>query len=390
MPVAKPLAGLKVADFSMVYAGPICARMLSDCGASVTKIEPLGLGDTVRGNARIFAHFNAGKSSVQIDLDTTEGQELAHRLIDEADVVIENYRPGVMQRFGLDYASVKERRPDLVYCSISGFGQSGPAAQRAAYAPVAHAASGYDIAHMRAQIHTDTQVGENDRPPASGIMIADMLTGAYAFGAIQTALLGRVSSGLGDHIDITMLESMMMLIPGQQQAAQIANAPKFGGFLPVATTSGFVMLCIVSDKNFAGLCAAIERPDLRTDPRFVRIARIRNVRDLVTEVERWSATRTVEECEAQFDLHGVPCSRYNTAADLFDEPQLQHRGAFTVFNDDEGEYFVQNLPFQFASVDNATTPHSPAPGEHTDAVLADHLNLDENAIADLRKRGIVE
>ncbi|MBT3624660.1 MAG: CoA transferase, partial [Gammaproteobacteria bacterium] len=134
----------------------------------------------------------------------------------------------------------------------------------------------------------------------------------------------------------------------------------------------------------------IERPDLQTDPRFVRIARIRNVRDLVIEIERWSATRTVEECEVQFDRHGVPCSRYNTAADLFDEPQLQHRGAFTLFNDDEGDYFVQNLPFQFASTDNATTPHSPAPGEHTDAVLADHLNLDEKVIADLRKRGIVE
>jgi crotonobetainyl-CoA:carnitine CoA-transferase CaiB-like acyl-CoA transferase len=130
----------------------------------------------------------------------------------------------------------------------------------------------------------------------------------------------------------------------------------------------------------------------------VRIARIHNVGDLVTEVERWSATRTVEESEAQFDRHSVPCSRYNTAADLFDEPQLKHYGASTVFNEDEGEHFVQNLPFQFASVDNATTPqchnasipHSPAHGEDTDAVLADHRNPDEKAIADLRERGIVE
>jgi crotonobetainyl-CoA:carnitine CoA-transferase CaiB-like acyl-CoA transferase len=171
-------------------------------------------------------------------------------LIDEADLVIENYRPGVMQGFGLDCASVKGRRPDLVYCSISGFGQSGSAAQRAAYALIAHVASGYDIAHMRAQIPTDRQIDENNRPPASGIMIAAMLTGAYAFGEIQTAPRGRVSSGLGDHIDITMLESMMMLIPGHQQALRTANAPQFGGFLPVATTSGLVMFCIVSDKKF--------------------------------------------------------------------------------------------------------------------------------------------
>ncbi len=124
MSASKPLAGIKVADFSMVYAGPICARMLSDNGAAVTKIEPLGVGDTVRGNTRIFAHFNAGKKSIQIDLGRAEGQALAHQLIDDTDVVIENYRPGVMARFGLDYASVKERCPRVVYCSISGFGQT--------------------------------------------------------------------------------------------------------------------------------------------------------------------------------------------------------------------------------------------------------------------------
>ena len=141
MPATKPLAGLKVADFSMVYAGPICARMLSDNGAAVTKIEPLGVGDTVRANAQIFAHFNTGKKSIQIDLSHAQGQVLAHKLIDDADVVIENYRPGVMARFGLDYDSVKSRCPQVVYCSISGFGQTGPDAQRAAYAPIAHAAS---------------------------------------------------------------------------------------------------------------------------------------------------------------------------------------------------------------------------------------------------------
>ena len=293
MPAAKPLAGLKVADFSMVYAGPICGRMLSDCGADVIKIEPLGFGDGVRGNGRIFTHFNGGKRGVQIDLANPEGQTLAHGLIDWADVVIENYRPGVMARFGLDYDSVKTRRPDLVYCSISGFGQSGPGAQRGAYAPIAHAASGYDIAHMHAQIHANPP--EDARPAASGIMIADMLTGAYAFGAIQTALLGRVNSGLGDHIDVTMLESMMTLIPGQQQAAQIENAPQLGGFLPIAASDGYIMACIVSDKNFEGLCEALDRQDLHDDERFVRIGRIRNLRYLVEEIEQWSSTRTIEE-----------------------------------------------------------------------------------------------
>ncbi|MFT7652868.1 MAG: CoA:oxalate CoA-transferase [Candidatus Azotimanducaceae bacterium] len=388
MTQAKPLAGLKVVDFSMAYAGPICGRMLSDCGADVIKIEPLGLGDGVRGNDRIFAHFNGGKRGLQIDLATLEGQRLAHGLIDTADVVIENYRPGIMARFGLDFESVKARCPSLVYCSISGFGQSGPSAQRAAFAPIAHAASGYDIAHMNAQIHSNPPA--DARPPASGIMIADMLTGAYAFGAIQTALLGRINSAMGDHIDVTMLESMMTLIPGHQQAAQMSDAPQLGGFLPIAASDGYIMACVVTDKNFEGLCKLLDRQDLHDDERFGRLSRVKNVRFLVEEIEQWSGPRTVAECEAEFNSHGVPCSRYNTPTDLFADPQLKHRGAFTAAEDEDGEYFVQNLPFQFASVDNSATPHAPSRGQHTDEVLADSLGLDREAIAELRERGIVE
>ncbi len=383
MAVTKPLAGLKIADFSMVYAGPICARMLSDNGAEVTKIEPMGIGDTVRANARIFAHFNAGKKSIQIDLSDAPGQSLAHQLIDDADVVIENYRPGVMARFGLDYASVKERCPKLVYCSISGFGQTGPDAQRAAYAPIAHAASGYDISHMRAQQN------DNPRPAASGIMIADMLTGAYAYGAIQTALLGRMHSGLGDHIDITMSESTMMLIPGQQQMAQLVDPPQTGGFQPIATSDGFIMLCIVSEKNFDGLCAAIDRPDMRADERFVRGKRFLHMGEFVAEIETWSTQKNVAECEAILNQHGVPCSRFNAPEDLFDQPQLRHRGAFQTLSDDEGDYKIQNVPFQFGAFDNSTAQHSPAPGEHTDWVLQHQLNLGAADIAELRAAGVV-
>ena len=384
MSATKPLAGLKVADFSMVYAGPICARMLSDNGASVTKIEPLGVGDTVRANAQIFAHFNTGKKSIQIDLSHAQGQVLAHKLVDDADVVIENYRPGVMARFGLDYDSVKSRCPQVVYCSISGFGQTGPDAQRAAYAPIAHAASGYDISHLRAQ------PGDNTRPAASGIMIADMLTGAYAYGAIQTALLGRMNSGQGDYIDVTMLESTMMLIPGQQQMAQMAEPPRSGGFQPVAASDGFVMLCIVSEKNFNGLCTAIDRPDMLTDERFVTGKRFLNMAEFVSEIERWSSIRDVAECEAVLNQHGVPCSRYNAPADLFDDPQLIHRGCFRSMQGDDGAYKIQNVPFQFASFNNATSAHSPEPGQHTDWILEHQLGLEEKTIVQLRDDGVVQ
>lgn len=384
MPTKKPLTGLRVADFSMVYAGPICGRMLSDNGATVNKIEPLGAGDTVRSNSRIFAHFNSGKKSIQIDLSSPQGQELARRFIEDSDVVIENYRPGVMTRFGLDYASVRERCPRLVYCSISGFGQTGPDSQRAAYAPIAHAASGYDVSHMRAQLD------ENSRPPASGIMIADMLTGAYAYGAIQTALLGRMNSGLGDHIDVTMLESTMMLIPGQQQNAQASNPLKVGGFQPIATKNGFVMLCIVSDKNLKGLCAAINRPDMMTDERFTKTNRLLNMKEFIDEIEQWSSTRDIEECEANFNEHGVPYSRYNAPADLFDQPQLEHRGSFRSMRDKEGRYKIQNAPFQFKTFDNSASAESPGPGEHTDSVLTNELGLSSEEVGRLRTQHVIQ
>ena len=387
MSAVKPLNGVKVIDFSMAYAGPICGRMLGDCGADVIKIEPLGVGDGVRGDTRIFTHLNAGKRAIQVYLPTVEGQQLALGLMDQADVLIENYRPGIMARFGLDYASVKARCPNLVYCSISGFGQTGPAAQRAAYAPIAHAASGYDAAHMDAQIHTDDST--KVRPPASGIMIADMLTGAYAFGAVQTALLGRVNTGLGDFIDVTMMESMMTLIPAQQQAAQIADSPPRGGFLPVKAIDGYIMACVVTDKNFAGLCHVIERQDLHQDGRFERFNRIKNLHHLVAEIEKWSATRTVADCEAQLNARGVPCSRYNSAEDLFNDPQLQHRETFSVAEDGEGEYLVQNLPFQLASQDKATKPVAPEAGQHTESVLRDSLGLDIETISALRKNQII-
>jgi crotonobetainyl-CoA:carnitine CoA-transferase CaiB-like acyl-CoA transferase len=358
--------------------------MLSDNGADVTKIEPLGVGDTVRANTRIFSHFNAGKKSIQIDLSSNQGQDIAHKLIDDSDVVIENYRPGVMERFGLDYASIKERCPHVVYCSISGFGQTGPDAQRAAYAPIAHAASGFDISHMRSQLD------DNPRPAASGIMIADMLTGAYAYGAIQTALLGRMTSGKGDYIDVTMLESTMMLIPGQQQMAQITDPPQIGGFQPVAASDGFIMLCIVSEKNFSGLAEAIQRPDMLTDERFAKGMRFLNMAEFVAEIELWSTHRDVSECERILNQHGVPCSRYNTPADLFDQPQLAHRGTFRPMQDSDGTFMIQNLPYQYASFDNSTSDESPDPGQHTDWVLEHRINLDATAIAALRTDGVVE
>lgn len=388
MSAKKPLSGYKIIDFSAVFAGPICSRFLLDCGADVIKIETPKVGDLIRGVdgiTQVFAHFNAGKRSIAIDLKNPAGQAIAKRLIADADIVIENFRPGVMARFGLDYDSLKQQRPDLIYCSISGFGQSGPQVNRAAYAPIVHAASGFD------SVHAQGQADEEARPPNWDIMVADILTGTYAFAAIQTALLGLERNGRGEYIDVSMMESMMTLIPAHIQSAQMEESAVIGRFHPVKVKDGFVMLCVVSDKNLQGLSVALNRPELLTDPRFVRGPRQANFNQLAAEVERWSAKLTAKECEEALNLAGVPCSQYQQVEDLFAHPQMLERNSFTSLSNDRlGEFLVQNLPIKFRHTDSSASKWVAELGEHTDEILAERLNLMQSDIDELRSQGVID
>mgnify|MGYP006084676635 FL=1 len=383
----KPLDGYKVVDFSAVFAGPICSRFLLDCGAEVIKVETPKVGDLTRGIGGItpvFAHFNAGKRSIAVDLKNPSGQELIRELIIDADIVIENFRPGIMSKFGLDYESLRPQKPDLIYCSISGFGQSGPYVGRAAFAPIVHAASGFDSAH------THAQPDDEFHPPTWDIMVADILTGTYAFGSIQTALIGRERNGIGEHIDVSMMESMMSLIPAHIQAAQMDEPVVIGQFHPVKVKDGFVMLCVVSDKNLQSLSVALNRPELLTDPRFVRGPRTENYKLLATEVEHWSATLSARECEAALNLAGVPCSIYTQVEDLFSHPQVLERKSFTsVSNERLGDFLIQNIPARFAHFDNSASNWVANLGEHTDEILAQSLKLEASEIKKLRAQGVV-
>src|SRR6267378_3275122 len=197
------LDGVRVVDFTTTIAGPHCTRLLADLGAEVIKLEAPE-GDMMRsrpplrnGASTSFGQLNTGKKSVILDLKRPEALEIVQRLVATADVVVENFRPGVMQRFGLDYPALKAVKPDLVYCAISGYGQTGPSAELPAYAPVFHAASGYDLAHLAYQ-------PGRSRPDCCGIYLADVVTGVYAFGAIASALYQRTVTGLGQHIDVSM------------------------------------------------------------------------------------------------------------------------------------------------------------------------------------------
>ncbi len=366
------LSGLRVLDFTTTIAGPHCGRMLADLGAEVIKIEAPE-GDMMRtrpplrgGASASFGQLNAGKKSVVLDLKSPAGVEVARRLVATADVVVENFRPGVMRRFGLDYAALEEINPRLVYCAISGYGQTGPSAALPAYAPVIHAASGYDLAHLAHQ-------EEERRPDYCGIFIADVLTGTYAFGAIMAALWQRQTTGQGQLVDVSMLESMLSLTLSEIQAAQFAVAPPgrpiFG---PIATRDGYIMLAVASERTFQNLAVASGNPGWVADPRFEKYADRRgNWGQLVDELELWSKERTTEEVQAVFDRHGVPSSPYRTVKDAMNDPQLAHRNAFAEVQDAGGGFLAVNPPFRLSAARTAAQPFAAALGEHTSEVLAE-------------------
>jgi crotonobetainyl-CoA:carnitine CoA-transferase CaiB-like acyl-CoA transferase len=369
--MTSPFDRLRVVDFSTTIAGPHCTRLLADIGAEVIKVESPE-GDMMRTRAPLrngastsFGQLNTGKKSVVLDLKRPDAIAAVRRLVATADVVVENFRPGVMQRFGLDYPALKAVKPDLVYCAISGYGQTGPSAGLPAYAAVIHAASGYDLAHIAYQ-------GDERRPDYCGIYIADVLTGTYAFGAIMSALYQRQATGEGQLIDVSMLESMLSLTLSEIQLAQfpesyIPGRPPFG---PIVTRDGYVNLSVASERTFQNLAAACGRGDWIGDPRF---AQYRNRRTnwglLIEEIEAWSSARTSAEVQAIFDRHGVPSSPYRTVKDAMADPQLAHRGSLAEVQDQGGSFRVLNPPFRLSAATAAAQPWVAALGEHTAAVL---------------------
>jgi crotonobetainyl-CoA:carnitine CoA-transferase CaiB-like acyl-CoA transferase len=374
-------AGLRVLDFSTTIAGPHCTRMLADMGAEVIKIESVE-GETMRsrppvrnGFSTAFGQLNVGKKSLVLDLKSPKAIEIIRRLVAGTDIVVENFRPGVMRRLKLDYGSLRELNPKLIYCSISGYGQTGPSAELPAYAPVIHAASGYDMAHL------SYQPGRS-RPDYCGIYHADVVTGVYAFGAISAALYQRHSSQRGQHIDVSMLESMLSLTLNELQWSQFevkqTPRPMFG---PVETADGYVMLAIASEKTFQSLIKVIGHPEWIADPRFALYADRRdNWADLMNGVETWSRTLTTEECVAELNVHIVPCSAYRTVAEALRDPQIAHRGALSEVRDGGGAFKVLNLPFRMSGTNISAAKQMATLGEHTVAFLKE-TGLSENEIA---------
>jgi crotonobetainyl-CoA:carnitine CoA-transferase CaiB-like acyl-CoA transferase len=379
--LTKGFQGLRVLDFSTTIAGPHCTRMLADMGAEVIKIESAE-GETMRtrppvrnGFSTVFGQLNVGKKSLVLDLKSPDAIEIIRRLVAGADILVENFRPGVMRRLKLDYASLRELNPKLIYCSISGYGQTGPSAELPAYAPVIHAASGYDMAHL------SYQPGRS-RPDCCGIYHADVVTGVYAFGAISAALYQRHGSQRGQHIDVSMLESMLSLTLNELQWSQFevkpTQRPMFG---PVETADGYVMLAIASEKTFQSLINVIGHPEWIADPRFAKYSdRRENWQDLMNGVETWSRTLPTEKCLTLLNGRGVPCSAYRTVAEALNDPQITHRAALSDVEDGGGTFKVLNLPFRMSGTTVSAGRRMATLGEHTIAFLTE-TGLSEDEIA---------
>jgi CoA:oxalate CoA-transferase len=382
-----PLEGIRVLDFSIMLAGPYCARLLADVGAKVIKIEPPE-GDDMRlrtplrdGNSAYFGQLNAGKRSLALDLKNAEAIKLVHQLIAETDILVENFRPGVMDRLGLGYEALREINPRLIYCSISGYGQTGPAAERAAYAMIVHAESGFDRSLMR-------YAGDRDRPATGAIFIADVLGGIFGFSAIQTALVQRGRTGHGQRIDVALMDCMLNLLVYELQEAQFpvhASRPTYG---PVRTLDGDILIAPITARNFAALCELTGQAELVDDIRFSTVpARGANWTAMMQVIEQWTQRHTVRECIAALDKVGVPSAVYRDPGAALTDPHLLQRGAFATIADGAGEFVGVNAPWKMSGADTAMKRDIPGVGAHRDEVLLQDLGLSAEAITGLAEAG---
>lgn len=389
MTAEAPLSGIRVLDFTQIMAGPHCTRLLADAGAEVIKLEPLG-GDQMRqrapirdGRSTYYGQLNCGKKSIAVDLRADDGREIAREIAARSDVVVENFRPGAMARLGLDYDALATIKADLVYCSISGFGQTGPAADRPAYAPMINAGSGHDLVHMRYQ-------DEAEKPPNSGIFVPDVLGGTYAFGAIQTALIHKLRTGRGQHIDVSLNEAAISLLIHELQDAQFPSDKPRAVYGPSRAADGYVIVPPFTDRNFHALAETIGRQEMMEDARFSTApARAKHWKEMMTMVEAWTSKRTMAECEATLLAAGCPCSAYRDIADALSDPQIVHRGFITDAEDGAGSFRVAGSPYKFSEATVRIGSHVADLGADSRDVLKNVLGWDDGRIDDLVRSDVI-
>jgi crotonobetainyl-CoA:carnitine CoA-transferase CaiB-like acyl-CoA transferase len=392
------LAGVTVLDFTRVLAGPYCTRLMADLGARVLKVERPRDGDEMRrgylqlepgrdDQSTYFTRLNAGKRSVAIDLTKDQARAVVADLARGADVVVENFVPGIMARFGCDYPALAAVKPDLVYCSISGFGQSGPMRGRPAFAHIVNAISG--VMHLEQQ--------EADAPAVGYLQTADVLAGTHAFGVILAALLRRGRTGAGAYLDVSMLEALVaaedISMPSVLNGGAAYPGPRPGMVVHAVGGRYLAMQSVGAPDLFPRLAALLGAPDIRDDPRFATPdARRAHWPELRARITAWLDTfKTVDDAVAALSAGRIPCAPVRSPEEVIADPHLHARGAFTeVPHPARGSVRISAVPFHVDG--RGLAPAGPAPyrvGEHTRAVLAEVAGYADARVDELLAVGVI-
>jgi formyl-CoA transferase len=393
------LSGIKVLDLTRVLAGPWTGQLLADLGAEVIKVERPGSGDDTRqwappslpdGTAAYYLAANRGKQSLTVDITQPAGQAIVRQLAAEADVLLENYKVGGLKKYGLDYDSLRALNPGLVYCSITGFGQTGPYAELPGYDYIVQGMSGL-------MSITGPADGE---PHKVGVAVTDLFTGLYAANAVQAALLSRFRTGEGQHIDMALFDCSLAMLANVNMNWLVGGEvpPRLGNAHPnivpyqvfrTAGDSHFILAC-GNDKQFRAICELIGLPQLAADERFAsNPQRVRHRDLLVPQLAEAFLTRGRDEWLKLLDAAGVPCGPINTVDEAFADPQIRFREMELHLKDAQG----QDVPQVACPIKMSGTPpryDAPPPklGQHTDSVLS-ALGYDAAAIAQLKANGTV-
>ena len=408
------LEGIRVLDLSRVLAGPWCTQTLADLGADVIKIERPGAGDDTRNwgppflptadgreshESAYYLGANRNKRSVTCDIAQPEGQALVRELAEHCDVFIENFKVGDMARYGLDYASLKAINARLVYCSLTGFGQSGPYAPRAGY--------DYIIQGMGGLMSVTGERDDlNGGPQKVGVAVADLFTGMYATVGILAALRHAERTGEGQHLDMALLDTQVAMLanlganylvsdqaPGRMGNAHQNIVPYQVFEVAPRADSGkdFIILAVGNDGQYAKFCEVAGRPDLASEPRFVKNAdRVRHRAELVPMLEAVMKTRAKADWLSALEAAKVPCGAINSLDEVFADPQVQARGMVTHWQHPlRADLPLVSSPIKLEKTPVRTDRPPPMLGQHTDEVLGELLGVDAARLATLRDRQVI-
>jgi len=402
------LSHIRVLDLSRVLAGPWCTQILADLGADVIKIERPGSGDDTRqwgppfasvdggGNEEslYFLATNRGKRSMTLNLSDSRGQKVVHELAAHCDVVVENFKVGALARYGLDYETLKEINPSLVYCSITGFGQTGPYADRAGYDFMIQAMGGL----MSVTGEAEDVAGTN--PQKVGVAIADLVTGLYSANAIQTALIHRERTGQGQYIDMALLDCQVAILANQamtylaagQTPVRMGNAhPNIVPYQVFETEDGHIILAVGNDGQFRRFCELADQPHLAQDPRFVaNRGRVKHRAQLIEALALLMKSKNTDDWLNLLEPEGIPCGRINSIDETLNDPQVVHRQMRTqALHSSLGEINLLGSPLKLSETPGEVRRAPPVLGEDTDQVLREVLGYEDSAISALQADGVV-